>query len=71
MNETLVEIVRMQQLTNYGLIFIALLDFLGILICAWAYRVSRDIHRQTEQTLRETERTSYYLFNKLGPSDLK
>ena len=71
LNEALVEIARIQQVMNYGLIFIAFLDFLGLLMATWAFYITRDIHRRTDQLLEESKQVSFYLFGKLGPLDMK
>jgi len=71
MNETLVELARIQQGMNYGLIFIAFLDFLGVVVAAWALYLTRGTKASVERVAQMAERQSHYLFSKLGPVEMK
>jgi len=67
MNDTLIEIARIQQTMNYGLIFIALLDFLGLIITAWCFYLVRGTKASVERVAEMQRQASHYLFGKLGP----
>ena len=71
MNETLIELQRIHQATNWVLLAIASMDFIAVLIAARIFYLTKDIHRRTDQLLEESKQVSFYLFGKLGPLDMK
>ena len=67
-----------QQLGTYGLVFIAVLTFLGVLVAAWAAYLTRGTRESVERATalvkaveERLERTSHYLFVKMGPAEMK
>lgn len=79
------EIARIQEVMFYGVVFIGVLTFVGVLVSAWVVYLSRGTRetvrqvsenvREAVQILREvdarSERMGFYLFSKLGPADTK
>ena len=80
------QLLYSQQLSTYGLLFIALLAFLGVCATAWAVWVTRGIAREAAEARAEAhrevaeliarmderlERMSHYLFVRLGPAEPK
>jgi hypothetical protein len=77
MNETLLQLARIRELMFWGLVFMAVLDFMGLMVAAWTFHVVRRVSlggdKLGEILARmdeRSERVGFYLFSKLGPTDV-
>jgi hypothetical protein len=70
-DETLLELQRIHLATNWILLGIALLDFMGLVMTCWVFYLSRGTKASVERVAELAERQSRYLFAKLGPAEIK
>jgi len=82
MNVTLVDILNVQQLMGWALVFIAILTFMSVLVGVWVALLVRStgrslghsverVEQSVERVEQSFERLGYYLFTKLGPADVR
>jgi hypothetical protein len=70
-DETLLELQRIHLATNWVLLGIALLDFMGLVMTCWVFYLARGTKASVERVAELAERQSRYLFNKFGPAEIK
>ncbi|HSD10636.1 MAG TPA: hypothetical protein VLF14_06615 [Candidatus Binatia bacterium] len=71
MDETLLELQRIHQATNWVLLGIALLDFMGLVMTCWVFYLARGTKASVNRVAEIQNQVSYYLFGKLGPLEIK